>query len=116
VTRAATADARKTVISRAEQDSGAVHASQAGSMMTSPESHARHVLSTITRDGSQAPVEPSLLQRLIALIADDIQKAVWEDREELRTRMSCDPREPCGFQQVCSYHKALAGAILSSAH
>ena len=83
-------------------------------MLTSPESHARHVLSVIARDAGTAPVEPSLLQRLVALIADEIQKAVYEDRDELKEKMSCDQTEPCGFQHVCTHHKALAGAILSS--
>lgn len=83
-------------------------------MMTSPESHARHVLSVIAKDAGPAAVEPTLLQRLIALIADEIQKAVYEDRDELRDKMSCDKHDPCGFQNVCAHHKALAGAILSS--
>jgi hypothetical protein len=83
-------------------------------MMTSPESHARHVLSTIAKDAGPAAVEPGLLQRLIALIADEILKAVYEDRDELKEKMKCDPRDPCGFQNVCPYHRALAGAILSA--
>ena len=81
-------------------------------MMTSPDSHARHVLSVYSRDGAgPATVEPSLLQKLIA---DEIQKAVSEDREALREKMACDRRAPCGFNDVCSHHKALAGAILAS--
>ena len=83
-------------------------------MLTSPEGHARHVLSAIAKDGGPAAVEPSLLQRMVALIADEIQKAVYEDRDELRLKMSCDTRSPCGFGNICAHHRALAGAILSS--
>jgi len=81
-------------------------------MMTSADSHARHVLTVYSRDGAgPATVEPSLLQKLIA---DEIQKAVSEDREALREKMSCDGRDPCAFSNVCAHHKALAGAILAS--
>jgi len=81
-------------------------------MMTTADSHARHVLTVYSRDGAgSATVEPSLLQKIIA---DEIQKAVSEDREALREQMACDRRDPCEFENVCSHHKALAGAILSS--
>jgi hypothetical protein len=81
-------------------------------MMTSADSHARHVLSVYSRDGAgPATMESSLLQKLIA---DEIQKAVGEDREALREKMDCDRRDPCEFSNVCSHHKALAGAILAS--
>ncbi len=83
-------------------------------MLTSPEGHARHVLSEIAKAEGPAAVEPGLLQRLIALIADEVQKAVYEDRDELKLKMSCDRRDPCGFGNVCAHHRALAGAILAS--
>lgn len=81
-------------------------------MMTTADSHARHVLTVYSRDGAgSATVEPSLLQKIIA---DEIQKAVSEDREALREQMACDRQDPCEFENVCSHHKALAGAILAS--
>jgi len=84
-------------------------------MKTSPESHARHVLSAYSsvysRDANPASLEPTLLQKLIA---DEITKAVNEDREDLREKMSCDRRDPCAFQNVCTHHKALAGAMMAT--
>jgi hypothetical protein len=79
--------------------------------MTSPESHARHVLARYTKDVPGATPELSLLQRLIA---DEIQKAVSDDRERLREKMACDRRSPCAFSAVCAYHRALAAAILAA--
>ncbi len=65
-------------------------------MMTSLESHARHVLSVYAKDAG-AHVESSLLEKLIA---DEIGKAVNENREELREKMSCDRRNPCAFNDL----------------
>jgi hypothetical protein len=79
-------------------------------MMTSLESHARHVLSVYAKDAG-AHVESSLLEKLIA---DEIGKAVNENREELREKMSCDRRNPCAFNDVCAHHKALAGAMMAT--
>ena len=79
-------------------------------MMTSLESHARHVLSVYAKDAG-AYVETSLLEKLIA---DEIAKAVNESREELREKMSCDRRNPCAFNDVCAHHKALAGAMMAT--
>jgi hypothetical protein len=78
--------------------------------MTSLESHARHVLSVYAKDAG-VHVESSLLEKLIA---DEIAKAVNESRDELREKMSCDPRNPCAFSDVCEHHKALAGAMMAT--
>ena len=75
------------------------------------DSHARHVLSMYSKDAPESIVHSSLLQKLIA---DQIHKAVNEDRETLRAQMPCDVAEPCAFDSVCAHHKALAGAILAS--
>jgi hypothetical protein len=80
-------------------------------MMTSPDSHARHVLAQYAKDFPGATAELGLLQKLIA---DEIQKAVSEDRETLREKMACERRTPCGFNAVCANHRALAGAILAT--
>jgi hypothetical protein len=79
-------------------------------MMTSLESHARHVLSVYAKDAG-AHVESSLLEKLIAA---EIVKAVNESRDELRDKMVCDGRDPCAFNDVCAHHKALAGAMMAT--
>jgi hypothetical protein len=79
-------------------------------MMTSPESHARHVLSVYAKDAG-GHVESSLLEKLIA---DEIVKAVNESRDELREKMPCDRRNPCAFHNVCAHHKALAAAMMAT--
>ena len=75
------------------------------------DSHARHVLTMYSKEVPDLTVAPGLLQKLIA---EQIHKAVSEDRETLREKMECDVREPCAFDTVCAHHKALAGAILGS--
>jgi hypothetical protein len=80
-------------------------------MTTSPDSHARHVLSQLAKEAAGLPANASLLQKLIA---DAIRKALSEDRETLRENMVCDPRDPCAFENVCGHHKALAGAMLAN--
>jgi hypothetical protein len=79
--------------------------------MTLPESHARHVLAQYARDVPSGTAEPGVLERLIA---DEIQKAVSEDRERLRERLACEVRNPCRFNAVCAHHRALAAAILAA--
>ena len=79
-------------------------------MMTSLESHARHVLSVYVKDVG-ANVESGLLEKLIA---EEIKKAVNESRDELRDKMVCDGRDPCAFENVCAHHKALAGAMMAT--
>ncbi len=79
-------------------------------MMTSLESHARHVLSVYAKDAG-AQVESRLLEKLIA---DEIAKAVNESRDELREKMPCDRRNPCAFHNVCAHHKALAAAMMAT--
>ena len=75
------------------------------------DSHARHVLTMYSKDAPESIVHSGLLQKLIA---EQIHKAVNEDRETLRARLPCDVAEPCAFDNVCAYHKAHAGAILAS--
>ena len=75
------------------------------------DSHARHVLTMYSKDAPESIVHSGLLQKLIA---DQIHKAVNEDRETLRAHMPCDAAEPCAFDNVCAHHKAFAGAILAS--
>ncbi len=75
------------------------------------DSHARHVLTMYSKEVPDLTVAPGLLQKLIA---EQIHKAVSEDRETLRENMECDAREPCAFDNVCAHHKALAGAILGN--
>jgi hypothetical protein len=80
--------------------------------MNSPaDSHARHVLTMYTRETAGSTGDWNLLLRLIA---EQIHKAVSEDRETLREKLPCDAREPCAFDNVCGHHKALADAILAS--
>jgi hypothetical protein len=79
--------------------------------MMSPESHARHVLARYAKDVPGAMPEQGLLHQLIA---DEIQKAVSEDRDRLREKMPCERRSPCAFNAVCAYHRALAAAILAA--
>ena len=73
------------------------------------DSHARHVLTMYSKDAPESIVYSGLLQKLIA---EQIHKAVNEDRETLRAQMPCDAAAPCAFDNVCAHHKALAGAIL----
>jgi hypothetical protein len=80
--------------------------------MNSPaDSHARHVLMMYSKslEGSAGTWDI-----LLRLIAEQIRKAVGEDRETLREQLPCDEREPCAFDNVCAHHKALADAILAS--
>jgi hypothetical protein len=77
--------------------------------MALPESHARQVLEQYSKDVPGGMAESSVLERLIA---DEIQKAVSEDREKLRAKMACEVRNPCRFNAVCAHHRALAAAIL----
>ena len=79
--------------------------------MTSAESHARQVLAQYSKDVPSGAEQPSLLERLIA---EEIQKAVSEDRQTLREKMACEIRNPCRFDAVCAHHRALAGAILAA--
>ena len=79
--------------------------------MMSPESHARQILARYVKDVPGATLELGLLQQLIA---EEIQKAVSEDRERLREKMACERRSPCAFNAVCAYHRALAAAILAA--
>ena len=79
-------------------------------MMTSPESHARHVLSVYAKEAG-AQVEARLLEKLIA---DEVATAVNESRDELREKMPCDRRNPCAFHNVCAHHKALAAAMMAT--
>ena len=78
--------------------------------MMSPESHARHVLARYTKDVPGATPELSLLQRLIA---DEIQKAVSDDRERLREKMACDRRSPCAFKQASATSAVSSPAVLA---
>jgi hypothetical protein len=64
-----------------------------------------------SKDAPDSILHSRLLQKLIA---EQIHKAVSEDRETLRTHMPCDADEPCAFDTVCAHHKALAGAILAT--
>jgi hypothetical protein len=80
-------------------------------MNSPPDSHARHVLAMYTRETAGSMGDWNLLLRLIA---EQIHKAVSEDRETLREQLPCDVREPCAFDSVCAHHKALADAILAS--
>jgi hypothetical protein len=82
-------------------------------MNAPPDSHARHVLTMYSKEVPDLTLAPGLMQKLIA---EQIHKAVIEDRETLRERMECDSREPCAFDNVCAHHKALAGAILGRQH
>ena len=79
--------------------------------MTTPENRARYVLDTYLRDVGNLPTA-SAQELLKKLIANAIRKAVTEDRAALREKMACDSRDPCAFENVCSHHKAFAGAIL----
>ena len=79
--------------------------------MTSAESHARQVLAQYSKDVPSGAEQPSLLERLIA---EEIQKAVSEDRQTLREKMACEIRNPCRLDAVCAHHRALAGAILAA--
>ena len=83
--------------------------------MTTPENRARHVLDAYVRNFSSAQAMTEL-EVLKKLIADAIAKAVSEDRDALREKMLCDSQDPCAFQTVCSYHRALADAILGHGH
>ena len=80
-------------------------------MNTPPDSHARHVLTMYSKDASGTTADWDLLLRLIA---EQIRKAVSEDREALRELLPCDVHEPCAFDSVCAHHKALADAILAT--
>lgn len=76
-----------------------------------PETRAQHVVEAYGREigGADAIPRPA---RLGELIADAIQKALTEDREALRERMSCAPGDPCAFE-MCAHHKALVAAVMS---
>lgn len=76
-----------------------------------PETRAQRVLEAYGREvgGSDAVLRPV---RLGELISDAIQKAVTEDREALRDKMSCATDDPCGFE-MCAHHKALLAALMS---
>jgi hypothetical protein len=79
--------------------------------MTSPESRAKSALENyIQKVGS--PQQIAQLDVLKKCIAEAVIKAVTEDRDELREKLPCDKQEPCGVDNVCSRHKALAGAFL----
>jgi hypothetical protein len=80
--------------------------------MNSPaDSHARHVLTLYSKSVAGSTGTWEILLRLIA---EQIRKAVSEDRETLREQLPCDAGEPCAFDRVCAHHKALADAILAS--
>jgi hypothetical protein len=80
--------------------------------MNSPaDSHARHVLTMYSKSIAGSTGDWDVLLRLIA---EQIHKAVSEDRETLREKLPCDTSEPCAFDVVCAHHKALADAILAS--
>jgi hypothetical protein len=64
-----------------------------------------------SKDAPESIVHSGLLQKLIA---EQIHRAVNEDRETLRAQMPCDVAAPCAFDNVCAHHKALAGAILAA--
>ncbi|HEY7521420.1 MAG TPA: hypothetical protein VIE36_24280 [Methylomirabilota bacterium] len=81
--------------------------------MTSPENRAHHLVETYLRELNGS--EPAHHERLHALIADAIHKAVIEDREALREKMPCSTGEPCGFE-LCAHHKALVAAVMSVQH
>ena len=79
--------------------------------MNSPaDSHARHVLTMYSKNAAGSSVDWDLL---LKLIAEQIHKAVSEDRETLREKLPCDEAEPCAFDNVCAHHRALANAILA---
>ena len=79
--------------------------------MTSSESRARSALDNYLHDVGtpQTITQQDLLRKLIA---EAIKKAVNEDRDALRENMACDTQDPCTLGNVCSRHKALAGAML----
>ena len=79
-------------------------------MFTAPETRAHYVAAAYAKAGGSNPDE-GLLERLVA---DEIRKALREDRDNLRETMICDPTNPCGLSNVCGHHQALAGAILTT--
>ena len=80
-------------------------------MTTAPEARANHVTAAYVKAAGGASPDAALLQRLVA---DEIRKALREDRDNLRETMICDPANPCGLSNVCGHHQALAGAILTT--
>ena len=80
-------------------------------MISPADSHARHILTMYTKSIAGSTGDWDVLLRIIA---EQIHKAISEDRETLRENLPCDASEPCAFDNVCAHHKALADAILAS--
>ena len=74
-------------------------------MTTAPESRAHHVAAAYVKVAAGSSPDEALLERLVA---DEIRKALREDRDNLRETMICDPANPCGLDNVCGHHHALA--------
>ena len=80
-------------------------------MFTAPEARAHHVAATYAKTAPGTSPDDALLQRLVA---DEIRKALREDRDNLRETMICNAENPCGLGNVCGHHQALADAILTT--